>query len=113
MQVYSGGTMGARGAWPRGRALLLLMATPCLVSCSNTGDLSISNVSGEAVTVDLGDEQVDVTADGGVVLLGYGCTPGDISVERPSGKTDDVAGPVCPDQQISIDADGVRLVPTN
>lgn len=105
--------MGTRGVWPRGRALLLLVATLCLVSCSSAGDLSITNDSGEAVTVDLGDEQVEVTADGGVVLLDYGCTPGDIRVERPSGKTDDVTGPVCADQQINIDADGVRLVPTN
>ena len=73
-----------------------------LAACGDAGDLSITNQSPTDVTVDLGDERAEVSADGGVVVLDYGCTPGDVTVTFPSGRSVVVPGPVCPDQEIVI-----------
>lgn len=92
------------------RCLLPIAVGLGLAACSGTGDLSVVNNSGEIVTVDLGDEQSEVSPDGGVVFLGYGCTPGDVTIERASGPIT-VTGPICPDQEIVVDDDGAHLVP--
>ena len=77
-----------------------------LAGCSSAGDLEIFNEGPDDVWVLTGDEEVEVTHDGGAVLLDYGCTPGDVTVEFPSGESVVLAGPVCPEQRIVI-GDGV------
>jgi hypothetical protein len=82
-----------------------LIAAAVLVSmtaCTSPGDLSIENNGPTDVTVLIGDEKDTVSSGGGVVLLGYGCSPGDVTVEFPAARTVVVSGPVCPDQRIVI-----------
>jgi hypothetical protein len=76
--------------------------TLILAACSTAGDLLVTNESPTDVTVSLGDEQAEVTAGGGVEFLGYGCTPGDVAVEFPAGRSVVVTGPICPEQVIVI-----------
>ena len=85
-----------------------------LAACADAGDLSIVNNSSTDVTVRAGGDEADetVSAWGGVVFLDYGCTPGDVTVEFPSGRSVVVPGPVCPDQTIVIDDGTVELEPT-
>lgn len=92
-----------------------MVVASCLVGtlsgCGSAGDLEVANESGDDVTVRTGDEEAEVTSDGGVVLLDYGCTPGDVTVVRASGAEEVVGGPVCPDQKILVRDDEVVLVP--
>lgn len=83
-----------------GLALVAFVAT--LTGCSSAGDLEIFNEGPDEVRVSTGDEEVEVSADGGAVLLDYGCTPGDVTVEFASGDTVVLSGPVCPEQHIVI-----------
>ena len=87
--------------------------TAALAACSDAGDLAFSNDGPDDVTVATGDEEIAVSADGGVVLLDYGCTPGDVTVEFPSGEVVVVPGPVCPEQQIVIRDGKVELEPAS
>ncbi|MCO7274478.1 hypothetical protein NHH00_15045 [Cellulosimicrobium cellulans] len=82
-----------------------------LSACDGGGDLEVANDSRGDVVVRTGDEEAEVTADGGVVLLDYGCTPGDVTVVRASGAEEVVDGPVCPDEKIVVRDDEVVLVP--
>lgn len=94
-----------------GLAALVLLTT---VACSDAGDLEIANDGPEDVVVRTGDEGVDpvaVTSGGGVAVLDYGCTPGDVTVEFPSAAPVVLPGPVCPDQEIRIGDGTARLVP--
>ena len=84
-----------------------------LAACSGPGDLSISNDGPSDVTVLTGDEEVIVTAGGGVVLLDYGCTPGDVTVRFASGADVVLPGPVCPDQAIAVTAASASLKPAS
>ena len=86
--------------------------TLTLAGCSEAGDLNIRNDGESDVTVRTGDEVVDVPGPGGVTMLDYGCTPGDVTVELPSGRQVVLPGPVCPDQEIVITDDSARLRPT-
>jgi hypothetical protein len=85
--------------------------TANLSACSTAGDLSVRNESLTDVTVSLGDERAEVTAGGGVAFLDYGCTPGDVTVEFPSGRSVVVPGPVCPEQEIVVRDGAVELEP--
>ena len=82
-----------------------------LTACADAGDLSIVNDSPTDVIVRTGDEEDTVSAEGGVVLLDYGCTPGDVTVEFPSGRSVVVPGPVCPEQTIVIGDGTAELRP--
>ncbi|GAA3810707.1 hypothetical protein [Cellulomonas soli] len=89
---------------------LVLGVAFTLAACSDEGDLSVVNESDYEVTILTGDEEATVSASGGVVLLDYGCTPGDVTIELSSGSTVILPGPVCPDHEIVVDRDGaVRL----
>lgn len=90
---------------------LALMAV--LAACSGAGDLSVVNESDVDVTVSTGDEEFEVSATGGTVLLDYGCTPGDVTVEFPSGQVVAVAGPVCSDEQLVVHDGEVALEPAS
>ncbi len=92
-------------------AVMAFCAGVLLSACDGGGDLEVSNASGADVTVGTGDEESTVDAGGGLVLLDYGCTPGDVTVVRASGAEDVVDGPVCPDQKIVVRDDEVVLVP--
>ncbi|MGN6239031.1 MAG: hypothetical protein ACTHNI_04745 [Cellulosimicrobium cellulans] len=96
-------------AWTVAVAVVGLGAV--LSACDGGGDLEVSNASGADVTVRTGDEESAVDAGGGVVLLDYGCTPGDVTVVRASGAEEVVDGPVCPDEKIVVRDDEVVLVP--
>jgi len=50
------------------------------------------------VTVLTRDEQVVVPESGGFVLLDYGCTPGDVTVEVTPGPAVVLPGPLCRNQ---------------
>ena len=77
-----------------------------LAACSDPGDLSIRNESPTEVTVLTGEEEVVVPGSGGSVLLDYGCTPGDVTVQVTSGPAVVLPGPVCPGTEIMIRRDG-------
>lgn len=82
---------------------LLAAASAGLTGCGDAGSLSIVNDGPEEVVVDTGDEDpFTVDPDGGVVLLDYGCTPGDVVVTFPTGRRVIVPGPVCPAQELVI-----------
>ena len=93
------------------RSLAVGIAALTLTACGDAGDLSVRNASADDVTVSLGDEQGEVTAGGGMVFLDYGCTPGDVTVEFPSGISVVVPGPVCPEQEIVIRDGAARVEP--
>ncbi|GAA4780997.1 hypothetical protein GCM10025784_31930 [Citricoccus nitrophenolicus] len=80
-----------------------------LTACSFPGDLSILNEGPDGVTVLTGDDEVVLDTGGGVILLDYGCTPGDVTVEFDSGSEVVVPGPVCPEQQIVV-GDGTAML---
>lgn len=96
----------------RGRArlvvggLVTVALAATLSACSDPGDLSIRNESPAEVTVLTGDEEVVVPESGGSVLLDYGCTPGDVTVEVTSGPAVVLPGRVCPGTEIMIRRDG-------
>ncbi len=92
-------------------AVMTVCAGVLLSACDGGGDLEVANDSRGDVVVRTGDEEAEVTADGGVVLLDYGCTPGDVTVVRASGAEEVVDGPVCPDEKIVVRDDEVVLVP--
>jgi hypothetical protein len=87
---------------------LLVMS---LSACSNKGDLSIENSGPGEVTVFTGDQQLIVPASGGLYVLDYGCTPGDVTVKFTSGQQVLLHGPVCPDQRILVDEGTATLAP--
>ncbi len=89
--------------------VITLALMGALAACSGAGDFSVVNDSDVDVTVSTGDETFEVSATGGAVLLDYGCTPGDVTVEFPSGQVVAVAGPVCSDEQLVIHDDDVTL----
>lgn len=82
-----------------------------LTACSDAGDLSVINNGPSDITVDMGDEQVAVEADGGAVLLDYGCTPGDVTITFATGSETVLSGPVCPEQEIVVDDGTASLQP--
>ena len=99
----------------RGRVVAVVIAGllgATLTACADAGDLSIVNNSSTDVTVRTGDDEETVTAGGGVVFLDYGCTPGEVTIEFPSGPSVVVPGPVCPEQTIVIGDGTVELEPT-
>ena len=62
------------------------------------------------VVVSTGDEPpTTIGGSSGAVFLDYGCTPGDVTVEFPSGAEVVLPGPVCPGQQVVI-RDGTAQV---
>ncbi|WP_139315871.1 hypothetical protein [Cellulosimicrobium sp. CUA-896] len=63
------------------------------------------------MTVLIGDEKLQIDESGGTVLLDYGCTPGDVTVELEAGDVVVVDGPVCPDEEILIRDGEVTLEP--
>ena len=94
--------------------LVSVALAAALTACSDPGDLTISNDSPADVTVLIGEEEVVVPGSGGTVLLDYGCTPGDVTVEVTSGPAVVVPGPVCPDTESMIRRDGkVELQPAS
>lgn len=90
--------------------LAIVGATLALASCSNPDDLEIRNESDQAVSVSTGDETLTVDATGGVVLLGNGCTSGDVLVTRNDGESVTLDGPVCPPSSIVITDASIRVV---
>lgn len=81
---------------------LALGAVVGTTACGDAGDLSIRNDGPDDVTISTGDEESEVSAGGGVVILDYGCTPGDVTVRFADGRTAVVPGPVCPDEEIVV-----------
>ena len=73
-----------------------------LAACGDKGDLSVENSGTVDVTVFTGDQEISVPASGAVSVLGYGCTPGDVTVRFASGQEVFLRGPVCPDQTILV-----------
>jgi len=96
----------------RGFRVLVAVAVVVMMSaCARGGDLSISNLGPDAVVVLTGDDEVSIAPDGGVVLLGYGCTPGDVTVRFTSGAVTVVPGPVCAEERIVIHDGEARVKP--
>jgi len=95
-------------------SLLAAVLVATLTACSDPGDLNISNNGPDDVTVVTGDhEAVTVYADGAVAILGYRCTPADVTVTFASGLEVVLPGPVCSDQQIMIGDETATLGPVS
>lgn len=78
--------------------------------CAAEKNIDVVNGSGEAVTVQLGEEDLgEVTADGGVVLLGTTECYRRIVVTYAAGNTVELDGPICPGQTLTIDATTARI----
>lgn len=92
-----------------GSTLLAAALAAALTACSSGGDLAFSNEGPDDVTVSTGDQEFTVESDGGVHILGYGCTEGDTTVRFPSGQEIVLTERVCPDQQIVIRDGAVDL----
>lgn len=93
-------------------ALLALALAAALTGCTSDGDLKFSNEGPDDVTVSTGDQEFTVDADGGVHILGYGCTQGDIIVQFASGQEVVLTERVCPDEQVVIRDGAVDLEPS-
>lgn len=81
---------------------LVLLAT----ACGESGQLEITNSSPHAVTVQLGDDDTEVSSSGGVIIHEYGCSPGDVVVVSASGQRSVLPGPVCSGKRIEVGSDG-------
>lgn len=81
---------------------LIFGAVIVLAGCGNSGDLAITNESSFDIVVDTGEDTVEVSALGGVVILDTGCTSGDVTIEYPSGEKIVVSGPVCPERELVV-----------
>ena len=104
--------MGRR-RWLATGGLITVALAATLIAHKIPGDLSIRNESPTDVTVLTGDAKDTVSARGGVTLLDYGCTPGDVTVKFTSGQVAVVPGPVCPEQQIVVYDGKVELQPAS
>lgn len=82
--------------------LVILAVIATLTACSSPGDLTVRNETSTDVTVSTGDEDITVPALGAVIILGSGCTAGDVIVEFVSGRKVVVSGPVCPEEQLVV-----------
>lgn len=82
-----------------------------VTACTGGGDLNIVNDGADVVEVATGDQELELSAHEGVVILHYGCTPGHVTVEFRSGRRVAVAGPVCPEQRIVVGDEGVHTAP--
>lgn len=81
---------------------LVLLTT----ACGGSGQLEITNSSQHAVTVQLDDDDTEVSSSGGVIIHEYGCSPGDVVVVSASGQRSVLPGPVCSGEHIRVDGDG-------
>ena len=104
--------MGRR-LWLVTGGLITVALAATLVTHKIPGDLTFRNESRTDVTVLTGDEQFTISAGGGVSILDYGCTPGDVTVKFTSGQVVVVPGPVCPEQQIVVYDGKVDLQPAS
>ncbi len=93
--------------------LITVALAATLITHKIPGDLTFTNESPTDVTVLTGDEVFTITAGGGVSILDYGCTPGDVTVKFTSGQVAVVSGPVCPEQQIVVYDGKVELQPAS
>ena len=84
------------GARLASRTLFGVVLVMSLAACGNKGDLSVENSGTVDVIVFTGDQEISVPASGAVSVLGYGCTPGDVTVRFASGQEVFLRGPVCP-----------------
>jgi len=82
-----------------------------LAGCASGGDLEISNLGPGDVVVDVGGSPSTVHADGGMVVLGIGCTEGDVTVRHADGAVTVVPGPVCSDRRLVIHDGQVDVKP--
>lgn len=111
-QAAAGDTMSSGTRLARG-ALVGALVVAALAGCGSRGDLAVTNDSPDDVTVYTGDEEATVSSFGAVVLLDYGCTPGDVTVTFASDESLVLPGPVCPDQEILIGDGTAALRPAS
>ena len=104
-------TRQARLWTPWSAVSVVVAAAATMTACAGRGDLRIENDGSDAVVVSFGDERVEITPDGGAAILGYGCTPGDVTVRFSSGRSLILPGPVCPEQRIVVSDDGAEVLP--
>ncbi|WP_454048712.1 hypothetical protein [Cellulomonas sp. Marseille-Q8402] len=101
------GRSGRRAvAWATGALAVLVLA-----GCAPDGDVTVTNESGQDVTVLLGDEDLGVVgADGGVVLLSVtACYDGPLVVTYADGRAVDLDETVCPGQELLVGTGAVRV----
>ncbi len=90
----------------------LTVAALTFAACSNAGDVGLINDSAGTVTVEYGgDGPEEVPGGGGVVLLGVDeCFDGPIVVTYEGGHSVDLSGPICPGQELRIEAESAEVV---
>ncbi|MCI2239218.1 hypothetical protein MO973_10570 [Paenibacillus sp. TRM 82003] len=78
--------------------------------CSGSGQIAYSNDASTTVTVQLAEEDLgDVTSGGGGVIHTDDCLDGPVHVTCEGGGVIELAGPVCPGQQLLIRDETARL----
>ena len=93
-----------------GHLALTLVTVAALAGCGSQGQLEFSNLGPGAAVVDTGDQAASrVEEHGGVLLLDYECTPGDVRISFEDGSSTVVLGPICSDQRVVI-KDGAATV---
>ncbi|WP_250444184.1 hypothetical protein [Actinotalea sp. C106] len=98
----------------RRRATAVLGAVALLgtAGCAAEKNIDVTNASDVTVTVRFGEEDLgEVTADGGVALLGTTeCYEGPIVVKYTGGRVLELEGPICPEQTLAVDDETIRIV---
>src|SRR5690606_1359885 len=85
-----------------GRAAAAVVIVAALAGCGSQKVLEFENLGPGTAVIDTGDESMTVEEHGGVVILDYDCTPGDVTVLFEDGASTVVPGPVCSDQRVVI-----------
>ena len=82
-----------------------------VAGCGAGGTITVDNDGGTVVTVAFADEGVgEVEPDGGAVVHTDECLGSPVVVTYASGHVVELAGSVCPGQQLRIDDAGAELV---
>lgn len=95
-----------------GRVVLALAAVAMLAACGAEKNLEFENLGPGTAVVDTGDQPpASVEEHGGMTILDYDCTPGDVTITFADGSSTLLPGPICSDQRVVIKDGAASLKP--